>query len=83
MKSILDKIFVLTSVTYAMKSKELLAKEDIPSSLTREAAIRQIRSCGYGLRVAERDVPRAESVLQKAGVRILGVTDAGTKGKDR
>ena len=72
----MEKILVLTSVTYAMKAKELLGKHQIPSSLTREAAIRKIRSCGYGVKVGEADALRAEEVLQEANIRILGIAES-------
>lgn len=79
----MDRIFVLTSVTYAMKARDALAEENIPAILTREAAIKKIRSCGYGVRVAGRDAERAESVLKERNILILGVTEAaeGRKGK--
>lgn len=76
MKKVVEKIFVLTSVTYAMKAKDLLEKQHIPSSLTREAAIRQIRSCGYGVKVPESDALRAEELLAEYGIRILGIAES-------
>lgn len=68
----MEQILVLTSITYAMKAKELLEQERIPSSLTRESAIKRIRSCGYGVRVRQGDASRAEALLRQADIRILG-----------
>ncbi len=75
----MERILVLTSVTYAMKAKELLQKERIPSSLTRESAIRAIRSCGYGVKLDAEDAPRAEVILSRAGIRVLGIADASAR----
>ena len=83
MKKQMDKIFVLTSVTYAMKARDVLTAENIPAILTREAAIKKIRSCGYGIRVASRDAERAASIIENSGIHILGVTEASVERKGR
>ncbi len=68
-------ILVLSSVTYALKAQELLGKRQIRSSLTRSAAIRKVRGCGYGLRVSAGDRLRAEQLLREAGIRVLGTVE--------
>ena len=68
----MDQIFVLSSVTYALEAQELLEKNQIRSTITRSAAIRKVRGCGYGLRVGNADRFRAEKVLRDAGLRVLG-----------
>ena len=70
----MDLIFVLSSVTYAMKARDLLAAQGIRSELTRSAAIRKERGCGYGLRIRTSDRGRAEHILVQAGINILGIT---------
>jgi hypothetical protein len=72
----MDVIFVLSSVTYAMKGRDLLADNGIPSVLTRAAAIRKVRGCGYGLQVREPQREQAETILKKAGIGLLGVVPA-------
>lgn len=70
----MELIMVLSSVTYAMKARDLLMAEGIRSELTRSAAIRKVRGCGYGLRLYDKDRERAERILVQAGINILGVT---------
>lgn len=71
-------ILVLSSVTYALKAQELLGKKQIRTVLTRSAAIRKVRGCGYGLRVSSNDRVRAENLLRDAGIRILGTVEDRT-----
>lgn len=71
----MDWILVLSSVTYALEAQELLEKKQIPSTLTRSAAIRKVRGCGYGLRVGSANRSRAEKILRDAGIRVLGMVE--------
>lgn len=76
----MDWILVLSSVTYALEAKEILGKQQIHSALTRSAAIRKVRGCGYGVRVGSADRARAEALLRDAGIRVLGsVQDKSVK----
>ena len=68
----MEPILVLSSITYAMKARDLLKDNGIPSLLTRSAAIRRVRGCGYGLQVKDAHKQRAESLLKQAGITILG-----------
>lgn len=65
-------IFVLTSVTYAMKGQELLKKHSIDARLTRQAAIKAIKGCGYGLKVDAAAEGTAQRILDGAEIKILG-----------
>ena len=65
-------ILVLSSVTYALKSQELLKREGIYASLTRSPAVRAVKGCGYGLIIHACHEARAIAILQSAGVDILG-----------
>lgn len=71
----MDQILVLSSVTYALEAQELLEKNQIRSTLTRSAAIRKVRGCGYGLRVGSSNRFRAEALLRDAGIQVLGTVN--------
>lgn len=75
----MDWILVLSSVTYALEAQELLEKKQIRSALTRSAAIRRVRGCGYGLRVGNADRAQAENLLREAGIRVLGTVSDRAK----
>lgn len=65
-------IFVLTSVTYAMKGQEALKRHNINAMLTKQAEIRAVKGCGYGLKVDAAAESTAQKVLEYEGIRILG-----------
>ena len=69
----MEPILVLSSITYAMKARDLLKDNGIPSLLTRSAAIRRVRGCGYGVRIAARHRDQAEGLLKAAGIHVLGI----------
>lgn len=71
----MDWILVLSSVTYALEAQELLEKHHIRSVITRSAAIRKVRGCGYGLRVGGPNRSRAETLLRDAGIQVLGTVE--------
>ncbi len=75
----MDWIMVLSSITYALEAQEILKEKQIRSSLTRSAAIRKVRGCGYGLRIGRNDRTRAEALLREAGIRVLGTVEDKTK----
>lgn len=63
-------MLVLTSITYAMKSKDLLLNKGISSYLERIPKTAETGGCGYGLYVPRR-IDEAEEILRQAGIRIL------------
>ncbi len=65
-------IFVLSSVTYALKGQSELAKINIKADLTKQAEIKKVKGCGYGLKVAKINAEAAERALTGAGIRLLG-----------
>ena len=69
----MEPILVLSSITYAMKARDLLKDHGIPSLLTRSAAIRRVRGCGYGVRIAPEHRTQAEALLQDAEIHVLGI----------
>ncbi len=70
----METIIVLTSMTYAAKAQEILKKNGISSTLTRNAQIRQIRGCGYGIQINTNILPEAERILKENGIKIAGTT---------
>lgn len=63
-------VIQVSSVTYAMKSRELLFRYGIKAYV--ERSTRSSRAgCGYSLYVPER-TDEAEQILHKANIRILG-----------
>lgn len=65
-------IFVLSSVTYAMKAQDLLKSECIYSSVTRSPAVRSVKGCGYGIKIPTEYESWAKRILQNNGISILG-----------
>ena len=63
-------VIQVSSVTYAMKGRELLFRYGIKAYV--ERSTRSSRAgCGYSLYVPER-TDEAEQILRKANIRILG-----------
>lgn len=70
----METVIVLTSMTYAAKAQEMLKRNGINSTLTRNAQIRQIRGCGYGLQIDNAHLSGAEKILKENGIKIAGMT---------
>lgn len=68
-------IFVLTSITYAMKAERLLAAANIHARPIKTGEVIKVRGCGYGLYV-KGDRGRARKILEENGIRILAETEA-------
>lgn len=68
----MNRIIVLSSITYALKAQELLKNERIYASLTRSSAVKEVKGCGYGLSLPAVQETRAVQILQEAGIKILG-----------
>lgn len=71
----MKKVIVLSSITYALKAQELLKSNGIYANVTRSKAVRNIRGCGYGLSFDQALIEKAQSLLIKAGIPIIGSTD--------
>lgn len=63
-------VILLSSVTYAMKGRELLMKQGIKAYVERIPGS-SASGCGYGLYVP-RGVEEAQRILSDNGIRILG-----------
>lgn len=68
----MNYIFILSSVTYALKGKKSLEKEGIKTALVKSANVKELRGCGYGLKVSSVDKVNAEKILVSNGIRIIG-----------
>lgn len=65
------ELILLPSVTYAMKAKSILDKYAIRFYIQRTPRNTGIKSCGYCLFVPMQ-TDKAEQLLRKNGVRVLG-----------
>ncbi len=68
-----ETILVFSSVTYALKAQKALNESGISSELIRSPRVREIRGCGYGLRIAEKDKKAASASAARAGATVLAV----------
>lgn len=64
------KVLVLSSVTYAMKSRDLLFRYGIRAYVERLPRTKET-GCGYGVYVPA-GIDEAERILKENGVRVLG-----------
>lgn len=65
-------LIMVTSVTYAMKAKEVLIRRGIRSDIVRTPKHRSPTGCGYSLYVPKR-TDEAVGILNSAGIKVLGV----------
>lgn len=66
--------FWVSSITYAMKSRDLLLSHGIRAYVERTTRLQEQKGCGYGVYVPK-DADRAQEILTQAGIRILGRSD--------
>lgn len=71
----MNKVIVLTSITYALKAQELLRANGINANLTRSPSVRKVRGCGYGVKFAEENEKRASELIEQSGIPTLGSVD--------
>ena len=69
--SVKKELIVVSSVTYAMKGKELLERNGFHAYITRLPRETENVGCGYCIYVTH-DTNRAEQLLQRNGIRVLG-----------
>ncbi len=70
-----ENILILSSVTYAMKSRDLLFRYGIKAYVERLPRTKET-GCGYGVYVPH-GTDEAERILKENGVRVLGRTKRG------
>lgn len=64
-------LIIVSSITYAMKGKELLERAGFRAYITRLPRGIENVGCGYCIYV-DRDTDRAERFLRQAGIRVSG-----------
>lgn len=68
------KLIMVTSITYAMKSKQILANSGIYSDIERTPKNKSTDACGYSLFVPKRS-DEAMQILKAHGIKVLGTID--------
>jgi hypothetical protein len=66
-------LLMLSSITYAMKARELLSKRGISAYLERTPRVEGAGGCGYSLYIPH-GIDAAEAFLQQSGIHVLGRT---------
>ena len=69
-------IILLSSITYAIKSKELLNKNGFKSELKRVPKNVKYTGCSYGVYVPE-NTDKAIEILKRSGIKIIGRVEEG------
>ncbi len=68
-------LIMMTSITNAMKAKDVLLKKRIRSEIVRTPKRKAKSGCGYSLYVPT-NFAKAVSILRASGIRIMGtITD--------
>lgn len=71
-------VILVSSVTYAIKGKDLLNRNGFMAAIHRVSRTRET-GCGYGIYVPQR-TEEAQRLLEESGMRILGRADRGNGG---
>lgn len=64
------EVFILSSITYVMKAKDLLKSKGIKCETIRVPNSEVLSGCGYGILIHEK-VDIAEKILTNANIEIL------------
>jgi hypothetical protein len=67
--------FILSSITYALKGKKILENCNITSSLVKSANLKELRGCGFGLKINHSQKDTAEAILLEHGIKIIGYVE--------
>lgn len=69
----MEKQFImLSSITYAYKARDYLAKKGISAYIERTPEELKTKGCSYSITVRE-DADAVAKLLEAAGIRVLGV----------
>lgn len=71
-------LFILSSITYAMKGRDLLGARGIKSEIKRIPKNKALSGCGYGLLVYNK-ADEASEILTKAQIKVLEIKKLGAK----
>ena len=70
----MKEIFVVTgTVTYAMRAKEILAKNGFSADVKKWNDKSGKYGCGYGVKLRKNDAAEIKNLLLKNGVKIIDV----------
>lgn len=69
------KIIAVSSVTYAMKGAELLAKNGIKRRVTKLRPDKTKKGCMYGVSVNYDDVENAARIFRSGGINYSEIVD--------
>ena len=67
-------LIMVSSITYALKGKEILSKRGFAADLVRTPKHKNVGGCGYSIYVPK-DTDKAEEVLREQGIRVIGRSD--------
>lgn len=66
-----NPLIMVSSITYAMKSKEILSRKGFKAYVERVPHTSEDVGCGYGVYVLQR-TEEAQQILERSGIEILG-----------
>ncbi|MDE7389901.1 MAG: DUF3343 domain-containing protein [Lachnospiraceae bacterium] len=72
----IKNLIMLTSITYAMKAKDILIRNGIRSDIVRTPKHNSPTGCGYSLYVPKK-FNEAISIIRSSGIKILGTVNEG------
>lgn len=73
-----NNLIIFNSVTFAIRSRDLLKKNRIDARLVRTPSNLRNRSCGYSLLIINR-FDEAKSLILSNGIKIQGVASVDFK----
>ena len=73
------KYIIVGSVTYAIKSKEILENRGINVKIEKIKKVHALKGCGFGLKVDSAKSATAARFLNTAGINILDIIDCEVK----
>ncbi len=65
-------LFILSSITYAMKGRDLLNSKGIKIEIKRVPKNKALSGCGYGFLVFDK-AEKAAKILEKSQIKVLDI----------
>lgn len=75
------RYLIVSSVTYAMKAKDILKSHGISCRIEKIKNIPQLNGCGYGVKISEHDLHVASRFLNVSGITIVDISDCGANSR--
>lgn len=69
------KFLVVSSITYALKGKSELERNNIPCRIEKLSDMNTQKGCGYGIRINASDSVISVRTLKRAGIRVIDVLE--------